>query len=198
RCRPPNSRTAVCTAFCTAASSVTSVATKRAAPPSSAASAAPASWFRSAMTTRPPAAANRRTQAAPSPELPPVTRKVLFAICMGEDLLLRRWRIGTLASLSPFGERGEGLPAASPLHHRVAQHAELLDLHLGDVAALEVHRRLARHAHPRRRPREDQIPRLQRADLRDVSQRLRHAENHLLGVAVLHRLAVEAQLDVQR
>jgi hypothetical protein len=67
-------------ALCTLSLSVTSVLLNNVAALSSAANATPASSFKSAITTRPPVATNRRTQAAPKPELPPVTKNVLSLI----------------------------------------------------------------------------------------------------------------------
>ena len=79
-CTPPNSFSASATAALPSASEVTSVLTKR--PPSSFASFSPASCCMSAMTTLPPPSAAMRAVAAPSPDAPPVTRNMLFLICI--------------------------------------------------------------------------------------------------------------------
>ena len=66
-----------------------------------------------------------------------------------------------------------------------------------DVARLQEDRRLAGHADARRRAGEDHVARQQRADLRDVRDQFVDLEDELLGARVLHRLAVEAQLNPQ-
>src|SRR5579883_666765 len=76
--RLPEVERAASIAPCTEASSTTSVFTNMTESPSSPASALPSSLFRSAITTFAPAWLSRRTQAAPSPEAPPVTRTPLF------------------------------------------------------------------------------------------------------------------------
>src|SRR5438552_4198749 len=83
-CSPPKASIVAFTALWTLASSVTSVCTKRVRPPSSAARPSPLARFTSAMATLPPALASMRTQAAPSPELPPLTRKVWSLMSMAD------------------------------------------------------------------------------------------------------------------
>src|ERR1700680_1198399 len=61
------------------------------------------------------------------------------------------------------------------LYHRVPQHTQSLDLHFHHVAALQEHGRLPRDADTGRRAGEDQIARLQRENLRQVSQDSAHA-----------------------
>src|SRR5581483_7625349 len=80
-CKPPNSRAAVSTALCTCAPSVTSVRAKRTEAPNSGASCAPRS-LTSQITTLAPAPASSATQAAPSPELPPLTKNVRPSNCI--------------------------------------------------------------------------------------------------------------------
>ena len=82
----------------------------------------------------------------------------------------------------------------SALHDRVAQHAELVDFDFNDVARLQKDGRLAGETHTRRRAREDQVPRLQCENLRQISQDLADREDHLPRIAVLHRLPIEPQL----
>src|SRR5262249_39724549 len=73
---------------------------------------------------------------------------------------------------------------------RVAEDAQPADLDLDPAAPLEPHLRVARDAHARRRAGIDQVARQQRHHLRDVADQVLDAEDHLFGVAVLHRLAV--------
>src|SRR5437868_6829563 len=94
-----------------------------------------------------------------------------------------------LRSCPQLASRGKG--GSRLLSDRVAQHAEALDLDLHDVAVFQEHRRLAREADTRRRAREDQIARLQGDDLREISEDVAHVEDHLLGVTILHGLAIE-------
>src|SRR6185295_5078108 len=82
-CRPPNSFTASATAALPSASFATSVRAKR--PPISFASFSPASTCRSAITTFAPFSAAMRAVAAPRPDAPPVTRNMLFLICIGNS-----------------------------------------------------------------------------------------------------------------
>src|SRR5262245_57438758 len=79
----------------------------------------------------------------------------------------------------------------SPLHHRIPQHAQPLDLHFRHVAAFHEQRRLPREADAGRRPRVNQIARLKREHFRQIREQLADAEDELVRVAVLHRLAVE-------
>src|SRR4051812_19538037 len=76
-CKPPQLLTAVATAFCQAASSVTSSGTNRADLPSSAASARPLASSRSASTALPPSRSTSRAVSAPMPEAPPLIRTTL-------------------------------------------------------------------------------------------------------------------------
>src|SRR5262245_48480845 len=83
------------------------------------------------------------------------------------------------------------------LNNRIAQYSKPINLDLHDIPTLQKHRWLPRHSHPRRCAGKDHVAWLQRAYLRDVGDDLGRAEDHLLRVAVLHRLAVETQTDAK-
>src|SRR5207302_561807 len=80
-------------------------------------------------------------------------------------------------------------------HHRIAEHAKPLDLNLDHIPRSQENGRLARHADAGRRARENQIPRLERENLRKIADYRADREYHLSSVAVLHYFAVKAQAD---
>ena len=117
---------------------------------------------------------------------------------------------------SPFGPRKRGqsaafAPALADISINTAtvrtallrdagvlERANAFDFDFAHVPRLEQHGRgLARNAHAGRGAREDQVARLEGDDLRDEREQVRHAEDEFLRARILHRLAVQAELDAE-
>src|SRR5262249_34126598 len=82
--------------------------------------------------------------------------------------------------------------------HPLARFAEAVDPERDDVTRTPVDgRRLPAHADAGRRAGADHIARQQRHELADVADERRHVEDHVGGVAVLPRFAVDAQPEPQ-
>src|SRR2546427_570347 len=76
--------------------------------------------------------------------------------------------------------------------------AEPADPHLDDVARLQIARRLHAVGDAGGRARRDQVARAQRHELAHVGDQRPHAEDHVLGVAALARLAVDGGPHLER
>src|SRR5262245_38540542 len=74
--------------------------------------------------------------------------------------------------------------------HGILEHAETGDLQPARVARLHEHGGLLAEAHARRRPRRDEVARLEGHQAREVAHDVADVEDELAGVAVLHRSAV--------
>jgi hypothetical protein len=83
-------------------------------------------------------------------------------------------------------------------HHFLALLAQALDAQRHDVALLQEQRRLHAHADAGRRAGGDDVAGQQRHELAHVAHHLGGAEDHGLGVAGLHALAVDVQPHVER
>src|SRR5262249_46204431 len=74
----------------------------------------------------------------------------------------------------------------------IDEHADALDVDLAGIACLHPHRvRVARVPDARGRAGEDDITRLQRHALGDISDRFGDGKHHVIGIVRLHDLSVE-------
>src|SRR6478736_5817374 len=78
----------------------------------------------------------------------------------------------------------------------VAEHAYLIHFHLYDVAWLHEHFRIATEANAGRRAGGDHVAGQETIELRVVLDELHYAEYQVVGVRVLHYLAVQPSLDL--
>src|SRR5919108_4046193 len=124
-----------------------------------------AAGSRSSTATRAPRAASSRAAARPMPEPPPVTAAT------------SPWKSPAMATL--------GLAEALPLA------AEAVDLQLDQVAGAQVGVVGAAERDARRGAGVDHVARLQDHELAGVPDQVAHAEDHVLGGAVLAQLAVD-------
>src|SRR5690242_7558477 len=79
---------------------------------------------------------------------------------------------------------------------RVTQHAYLLYFHLYDVARFHEHFRIAPEANAGRRAGGDYVAGQETVELRVVLDELHDAEYQVVGVRVLHYVAVQPRLDL--
>src|SRR6185312_13228553 len=98
----------------------------------------------------------------------------------------------------PNGSVAAALARRLPGDAGLALLAESRDAQCHDVAGLEVARRLLAHADAGRRAGRDDVARLQRDEAADIADEMGGAEDHRLGAAGLHALAVDVEPHVQR
>src|SRR5215217_4550496 len=99
------------------------------------------------------------------------------------------------AVLNGIGWLPRGYPCGPTVErdHVLALLAEVLDPEAHHVARLEEALRLHAHAHPGRSARGDHVSRLEDHEMGDVRNELGAAEDHRLGGARLHSLAVDVE-----
>src|SRR5438045_4201032 len=100
-------------------------------------------------------------------------------------------RISSLVSLYSSADDFSGS------HHWIVQFTDAFNINHHFVARLKVNRRLSGKAYSRRRSGRDHVTRFERDRARKKLNQLRHAEDQLVSIRILHRSSVEDQLDRQ-
>src|SRR5213594_4060439 len=111
---------------------------------------------------------------------------------------LRRRAFSTFENL--FGFRNwwkRSKNCSVEISHWVPERPDTLDLDLDNISGLHEDLRVSHEAHTSRRARGDNIPDFERHDLGNVGNQIRHFENQISRVGLLHGLAVEPQLNRQ-
>src|ERR1051325_1034037 len=125
-------------------------------------------------------------------ELPePARLQLAIATTVNINAKIISLRISSLISL------GSGADAFGSSHHWIVQFSDAFNINNHFVARLKVNRRLAGKAYSRRGARRDHITRFKRDRARQEFDQLRHAEDQLVSIRILHRSSVEDQLDRQ-
>ncbi len=102
----------------------------------------------------------------------------------------------THAVCQRYSDQGEGTILLFA-YQRIGQHSQALYFNRDRVSRLHKHRWSTDVANTRRGTRQDNVPRLERRDRRNVTDDVRNAKDHICRVAVLHHLTIQDRLDAQ-
>src|SRR5215831_6059798 len=83
------------------------------------------------------------------------------------------------------------------ISHRVPELSDSFDFNLHDIPGLHENRRISRESDPCRRSCRDDVANFKSHDLGNIRNEIRNVENQIPRIRLLHRLAVQTELDVE-